>query len=169
MFSFISSVKVKRVLFTGLVLVLLVCISGGCKNEAEDDNVNKPGSLPSGLVGKWVDYDSFEITAGTIKYDDGGYGFGYEGTIRFISNYDSKSGVIIVEYTTGAPLATKPFHAIYYLNLTGTTVSLNNTWDATDALYSADTDTLDAAKEKFTLASMGNWMDLGMAPTYTKQ
>jgi len=168
MVSFFSRVNVKRVLFAGLVLVLLAGFLGGCKNEVED--VNEPGSLPSGLVGKWVtDYDSFEITTSTIKYDGGGYG-DYAGNIRFVSNYDSKSGVIIVQYTTGAPDAAKPFHAIYYLNFTpGVSVELNNTWDATRDDYNADTATLDAAKEKFTKGKMGDWIDVSYSTPYTKQ
>ena len=169
MFSFFSQVRVKRVLFTGLVLVLLAGFLGGCKTEPADDGVNKPGSLPNGLVGKWATaYDSFEITTGAIKYDDGGYDYGYEGTIEFVSNYDSKSGLIIVKYTTGGN-ATKPYHAIYYLNFTTGTVELNNTSDSTVADYNADTATLEQAKEKFTKGSMGNYMDFSYSTPYTKQ
>jgi len=172
MFSFFSQVKVKRVLFACLVLVLLACFLGSCKNEVED--VNEPGSLPDGLVGKWVaSYgDFYEITRSnnveTLKYDSG-YGSPSQGTIRFVSNYDSKSGVIIVEYTSGLTNANRPFGAVYYLDLTSTTAGLSSAWDSTAADYDANTVTLQDAIEKFTKGNIGNYLDLSQVPTYTKQ
>ena len=172
MFYFFSQGKMKRFLFAGLVLFLLTALFGGCKLDGAEDDVNQPGTLPGGLVGKWTTaYDYFEISKSAnteiVKYDDGGYGFGYEGIIKFVSNYDSKSGVIIIQYTTGAPDAARPFHAIYYLDFTGRTISLNNTFDATAADYNADAATLEEAAGKFTKGNMGNYIDASMAPEYT--
>ena len=171
MFSFFSSVKVKRVLFTGLVLVLLAGFFGGCKNEVENESTT---GLPNALVGKWVaGYGDFYQIAGsgntgTLKYDGGG-GYVKEGNIRDVTNFNDESGVIIVQYTSGHTNPAKPFGAVYYLNRTSTTVSLNDAWDATAADYDANTDTLAAAIAKFTQAGMGNYVDASMAPTYTKQ
>ena len=148
----------KRALLAVLVFGLLAAFFTGCDNGSTDDDVNIRGTLPSGLVGKWDSgYDSFEIKSDmvTLEYDDGGYGYGYTGTIEFVSNYDSRSGVIIIEYSSGAPDTNKPFHAIYYLDYKpGTSVELHITSDANDPNYSADTATLNQAIAKFTRKKM---------------
>ena len=175
MFSFFSQVNVKRVLFAGLVLVLFAGFLGGCSVEPEDDT-NYEGTL-DGLVGKWVaDYgDFFVITgsgsSGTIKYywDSSSSTPGSEGNIEFVSNYDSSSGVIIVKYTRGATDPGKPFGAFYYLNLTGTTVSINEAYDVSNWENDVKTATREQAIEKFTKGSMGNWIDPSYAVPYTKQ
>jgi len=177
MFSFFSlgrsKTLLKRAVLVCLTLGLLWAVLASCDSGTiGGDDVNIPGALPAELAGTWEDYDSFTIDTttnpATLEYDGGGWG-DYQGTIVFVSNYDSKSGLIIVEYTTGAPDTGKPFHSIYYLNLTSGTVSLNNTWqDNGGGDYNADTATLDEAKEKFTLGQMGNYMDVSQAPTYTK-
>ena len=172
MFSFFSSGKVKRVLFAGLVFVLLACFLGGCKTEVEDESST---GLPDGLLGKWVaGYgDNYVIAKSgsteTLKYYYDSTTLGSEGTIRDVTNFNSESGVIIVEYSSGLTNADRPFGAVYYLDFTGGTVSFNSAWDATAADYDANTATLDAAIAKFTQASMGNYIDVSYAVPYTKQ
>ena len=175
MFPLFSVAKVKKFLFTGLFFLAMAAILGGCSTDSEDDT-NVPVSLPAALFGKWVSSfnDYFEITnAGgtqTITYNDGGYGFGYQGSIDFVSNYDSKSGVIIIKYTDNTNKnKTNPFHAIYYLNLTNTkSVEFNNTSDIANNYADADTTTLNEAINKFTRGNMSNYMDLAWSSTYTK-
>ena len=172
MFSFFSTLKVKRVFFAGLVLVLLAGFLGGCKTEVGDESTT---GLPNALLGKWVaDYgDSYEITSSggteTLKTSYDGTTVASQGTIRAVTNFNSKSGVIIVEYTSGHTNATRPFGAIYYLDRTSKTVSFNSAWDATAADYDANTATLAAAIARFTQTSMGNWIDPSYAVPYTKQ
>ena len=172
MFSFFSQVKVKRVLFAGLILVLLAATLGGCKTDVEDESTT---GLPNALLGKWVaDYgDWYEITRSdgteTIKKYWDSTTLGSQGTIRDVTNFNDESGVIIVEYSSGHTNPAKPFGAVYYLNRTSSAVSFNDAWDATAADYDANTATLETAKAKFTQASMGNYVDAGMATTYTKQ
>ena len=176
MFSPFSVNKVKRFLFAGFVFLAMTAILAGCSSDSNDEP-NEQGSLPAALIGKWIsnfgDYFEFTNAGGvqTIKYDDGGFGSGYQGSIDFVANYDSKSGVIIVKYTDSTNKnKPNPFHAIYYLNLSNnTTVELNNTWDTTRADYDADTITLNEAITKFTRGNMGNYMDLSYSTTYTKQ
>ena len=172
MFSFL---KGRRFLFTSLVFVLVTAFLVGCSTDSEDDT-NQPGTMPNALIGKWVAGfgDSYEIAsaggAQTLKYDDGGFGIGYQGSIEFVSNYDSKSGVIIIKYTDNANKSKpNPFHAIYYLNLASATAEINSTWDATSEDYDADTATLNEAINKFTRGNMGNYIDLAWSTTYTKQ
>ena len=183
MFSYFSQVKAKgkKFLFAALVLVLLAVFMG-CKTESDpEDDLNYFGSLSSDFIGEWdsfyegVKVDGYIIAGtdepGTIIYDDGGFGFGYEGVIMFVSNYDNKSGVIIIKYTDSTKKTkTNPYHAIYYRDyIPGTSVDLANTWDATREDYDADTTTLSEAVKRFTRGTMGNWMDLATHTIYEKQ
>jgi len=174
MFLFFSQVraKSKKIIFAVLVLVFLIAFMGGCSTDPED-NTNHSGTLPDTLIGTWVTlYDSFEIerTDGeeTLEYDDGGY-FGYKGTIMYVSNFDNKSGVIIIKYTDDANIdKPNPFHAVYYLNLISeTSVEFNNTFGP--GYSDADTATLNEAINKFTRGEMGNYMDFALSTEYTKQ
>ena len=173
MFSFFSQVKVKRVLFAGLVLVLLAGFLGGCKTEVEDEFTK---GLPDALIGKWVSSnygDWFEITrsGGTeiLKISFDGTNVASQGTIRDVTNFNSESGVIIVEFSSGLTNANKPFGAVYYLDRSGTAVSFNSASDATAADWDANTTTLAEAIARFTKASMGNWIDASFAVPYVKQ
>ena len=184
MFSFFSTLKVKRFLFAGLVLVLLTGFLIGCKTEVEDEKLTE-GTWPGNLVGKFASSinpqwggDYFNITKSgetvTIKYGSlsttGAETESWAGTVVFVSNFDSNAGAIIVQYTSGAPETNKPFHVIYYVELTSTTVSLNNTWqDNGGGNYNADTVSLDEARTKFIQDNMGNYMDFDYKTTYTKQ
>ena len=170
MFSFFSKAKAKKFMFAGLVLVLFTgLLSVSCKIDPDPD-MNVPGSLPEGLLGKWVTmYDSFEIISNTgiitVEYDGGGWG-DYTGTIRFVSNYTNKSGVIIIEYSDGAPDIAKKFHAIYYLDFKpDVSTELNNTSNSSEP-YNADTATLNEAIAKFTQANMGNYMSFEYSTAY---
>jgi hypothetical protein len=106
----------------------------------------------------------YTITGETIEYGYGGensIGTGFKGTIRFVSNYSSGSGIIIIEYTEkpAYPLYNGlDFFGIYYRNLNTDSVQLANAANLPD--YSApDTATLDEAKGKFTRIKMGLYVD----------
>ena len=178
MFSLFSFDKVKKFLFAGFILLAIAAIMSGCSTDPDDDT-NVPGALPAALIGKWVPTnvggDYYEITnaggAQTLKYEDGGYGFGYQGSIEFVSNFDSKTGVIIIKYNDNTNKnKPNPFHALYYLKLTDTgSVELNNTSDLANNYADADTTTLNEAINKFTRGNMSNYIDLAWSATYTKQ
>ena len=166
-----------------MALVLLAIFINGCSTELKpEDDTNYYGSLPDSLIGKWsTSYDYYEIKRDvdgteTVKYYmDGGDtydAFESTGTIMFVSNYDSKSGVIIIKYTDPDYYAEKlkPFHAYYYLNfIPGTSVELYDTWDATADDWDADTYTLSEAVRKFTSGKMGNYSDISFHPVYSKE
>ena len=171
MFSFL---KGRRFLFTSLVFVLVTAFLVGCSTDSEDD-INQPGTMPNALMGKWVAGfgDSYEIAsaggAQTLKYDDGGFGIEYQGSIEFVSNYDSRSGVIIIKYTDNANRGKpNPFHAIYYLGFAGGTVELNNTRNTAE-WGDDNTTSLSEAIGKFTRGNMGNYINLAYSTTYTQQ
>jgi len=175
--------KSKSVVFAALVLVLLTAFMIGCKTESEDDT-NIPGKLPATIISEWdcLGIELYTIAADTIEYEPG-YKAAYKGTIEFVSNYSSDSGLIIVKYTT-PPSHTiwenfvdtgKPFHvngydytAVYYRNLTSSTVQLANVINLVNN-SSVDTLTLDEAKTKFTKSNAGKYVDWNYVQSSTKQ
>ena len=158
MFSFFSTLKVKRFLFAGLVLVLLAGVLGGCSTDAEDDDVNVSSPLPEALLGKWVSSygDYFELTrsGSTINFKNATPGYpeyDTNGTVEYHSKYDDQMGLIIIKKSTGAT----PYHAYYYVNfIPGVSVGIHSTSNLSDNYSSADTATLEEAVGKFTKASM---------------
>ena len=176
MFSFLLSFP-KKVLSTVLILGFLAAVIG-CASNITDDNSNIPGTLPERLQGEWVfippgsskPADYYVIKEATVEYvfDDPEWGsFGYEGDIRFVSNYSSSSGVIIIEYTNDSSDPAKPFAGIYYKNLTNSTVQLAN---AINTDYSsADTATLKEAIDKFIRNKMDTYVSWAYVQPYTKK
>ena len=175
--------KSKSVVFTALVLVLLTAFMVGCKTESEDDT-NIPGNLPVSMIGEWdcLGFELYTIDTDTFEYEPG-YEAAYKGTIEFVSNYSNESGLIIVKYTT-PPGHTiwenyvdtgKPFHvngydytAVYYRNLTSSTVQLANVINLADN-SSVDTLTLGEAKAKFTRSNAGKYVNWSYVQPFTKQ
>ena len=160
-------------LSVGLLTLLLL---SGCElyGKIGGDDINIQGALPELLRGEWVytppgsdvPSERYVIEEDTIQY---GYGGGdsdtdYKGTVRFVSNYSSTSGVIIIEYTE-PPYYEKyngySFFGIYFRNLKNDTVQLANAINLGD-MSSPDTATLEEAVEKFTRFKMGNYVDWGV-------
>jgi hypothetical protein len=129
------------------------------------------GDSISALVGTWAsEYgDSYTITATSVSYDAGyGEDFNYAGTIRYVSNFTSVAGVIIIEYTkapkygiyddnwnqTGTVDAPGNFIGIYYKDLQSSSVSMGQAY--TDG--GAETTSLEAAKSTFTVGNAGTYM-----------
>ncbi|MDR0473220.1 MAG: hypothetical protein LBH43_06075 [Treponema sp.] len=183
MFSFFSFDKAKKCFAVGLVLLAAATLLGACDDPKTEPGANVRGALPDDLIGKWVTlYDGFEITKSgnilTLEYDGGGFG-DYTGTIEYVSNYNSESGVIIIKYTEKPEFGYKEgknFHAVYYLNFKpGVSVEFNNTYDI--AVYdpndstanNVDTGTLNEAIKKFTQSDMIKYMNVSMSMTYTKE
>ena len=182
MFYLFSRSKVKRFLTGGFVLLAIIAIMTGCSTDLEDDT-NYPGELPDGLIGEWVfsgDYgeDTYIITETTLEYP-ADFGFGYDGTIEFVSNYNSISGVIIIKYSpAGHPDydiwgTTEPFYngndytAVYYRELKADTVQMAGAVNLVD--YSSPaTFTLEEAIAKFTRANSVKYIDWGYVMPYTK-
>jgi hypothetical protein len=167
----------KSILLSILILLLMV----GCElyGKLGVDDTNNPGSLPGLLKGEWVyikpgtstPAERYVITGETIEY---GYGSGsptdFKGDIRFVSNYNSTSGVIIIEYTVqpSYPLYNdNSFYGIYYRNLKTNSVQLANAINLND--YSApDTNTLEEAIEKFTRLKMSKYVDWSVVQPQVK-
>jgi hypothetical protein len=186
MFSFFSVHRARRFLSVGFILLAMTAIMTGCNTDPEPDLVPGPSgtSLPDGLLGKWAtSVDSFLITRSsgieTVEYDDGGYGYGYKGTVRFVSQFDNSTGVIIIQLTEFSPSQerSKPYHAIYYLDFKpGDSISLNNTSILSVAYdpdkptaNNADTATLEEAKEKFTRDRIFEYVNSDYLQVYKKQ
>jgi hypothetical protein len=158
----------------------VIAFLSGCElyGKVGVDDLNREGALPGMLLGEWaytppgspLPSELYALTgnAGTgyaVKYGYGGgsSSFDFEGTVEFVSNYSSDSGVIIIKYTkTGKPYYPayngKDFFAVYYRKLHSNWVQLANSINLDD--YSApDTDSLDEAKAKFTRMKMGLYVD----------
>jgi hypothetical protein len=118
------------------------------------------------ILGAWTSAagDGYTINARTFVYDDGGYGFGYAGTIEEIVEINTSSGIIYFEYDDKPAGAAGAFNAIYYKDLTSTTVQLATAFNA-DYTNPA-TATLEQAKAKFTQATAGDFVSFWGA--YTK-
>jgi hypothetical protein len=171
MFSFLGmKAFYKKALTDVLILVFLAAITGGCDNgTVGDGNLNKEGSLPPSLTGKWVEPqygDWFNITSTTLEY---GYDVPalWEGDIKFVSNYTANSGIIIIKYDTppapGSWDNGNDYHGIYYRDLDGIKVKLAGISGL------EDTEALAEAIQKFTKNAVGNYVDWGIVPFYEKQ
>jgi hypothetical protein len=139
------------------------------------DDANIEGALPPLLRGEWVyiqpgspaPAERYVIEEDTVQY---GYGGGeseydYKGNIRFVSNYSTDSGVIIIEYTSPPSYQGyngNSFFGIYYRNLKSDTVQLANAINLVDNYSAPDTATLEGAVEKFTRLGMGSFVDWGV-------
>ncbi|MCR4580315.1 MAG: hypothetical protein K5681_08210 [Treponema sp.] len=120
----------KKNYFSRLFAIAMVIASlalVGC-NEPEEASV----------YGTWAsEYnDGYEISESTIVYDDGGYGYGWEGTIEEVADsyiYYSISG---------------KYFALAYKDLTTSSCKFSNAYKTDGLSY---TDTLDEAKTEFTV------------------
>ena len=147
------------------------------------DDTNIPGSLPDRLLGEWV-FPASGMAAErylikktganeyTIQYGYGGGAspFDFKGIIRFVSNYNDSTGVIIIEYTEqpSYPLYNgNSFLGIYYQKLRENTVQLANAINLGN-YGSPDTAALDEAIEKFTRFKMRNFVDWGVVQPQTR-
>jgi len=171
-----------------VILLFFISFFAACelygKIGGEDTNIQ--GALPPLLKGTWIFPSSGPVSesyvidnaavmdngaiiaSGTVKYDGGasGNGTSYKGSIVFVSNYSSTSGVIIIKYTE-APIYSNsfsiyngnPFFGIYYRNLKNNTVQLANSTILGDNTSSPDAATLDEAIAKFTRLNMVNFID----------
>jgi hypothetical protein len=179
-----NSFRSKKFLPVSLASLLFAAalVLSGCDlyGTVGGDDTNIAGALPYLLPGKWLSYsygnpsDSYTITDTEITYDDGSGGawsMGYTGTIRFVSNYSSSSGVIIIEYTrppTYDGYNGNDFFAIYYRNLTANTMQMANA-TILGPNTCPDTATLDEAVRKFTRMQMGNYINWSIVQPFEKQ
>jgi hypothetical protein len=139
------------------------------------DDANIEGALPYLLQGEWaylppgseIASEVYTITAETISYGyagDDNWGTGFRGNIRFVSNYSSESGVIIIEYTEKPNYELyndKNFFAVYYQNLHSDWVQLANAINP-DLQSAPDVDSLEEAVAKFTRLQTGNYVNWGI-------
>lgn len=172
----ISHTKVLRhgIFFSGLLCVVLLM---GCEfNPPDTEEV-----FDTNLVGRWTDmswgfgymWDGYEITdtGRFISFANFGYGeeINFAGSIEY-SIKTANVGVIIIKYEEDhrhhnwqSPFepADNYYYAIYYRNLNkGVSVQL------AEVGWGHEMATLEAAKNKFTLGNVGNY--ISHWGTYTK-
>jgi hypothetical protein len=151
----------------------VILLFSGCElyGTAGGDDANIEGALPYMLQGKWAyppaaPDEVYTITGKKISYASASDStFGYEGTIEFVSNYSSNSGLVIIRYTVKPAYPAynlKDYFAIYYRNLNPGWVQLANAAILSSPTSpSPDVGSLDEAKAKFTRMTLGKYVDWG--------
>jgi hypothetical protein len=156
----------------------------GCSTDPDDGFVDDHNLNPN-LIETWEsEYsDGYTITETHLSYGYGANFIDYAGTIRYVSNFTSTAGVIIIEYDAehkptyyagydpetyepiGDPLTLKGnFIGIYYKDFKpGVSVQIGVAY----AEGGAEEATLDEAKTAFTVGNEGTYMTY--YGTYLKQ
>jgi hypothetical protein len=176
-------------LFLALGLVIGALSLLGCDLDDDDDFVDDH-QLNSRLVGNWkLHYEgSYESGGETIEYsgdeeykidaiaktitlNDTGSFSSFTGSIEYVYNFSETAGVLIIKYTENTDDTKKnKYSAVYFRNLTATTVKLGAPYDASDTSAPVEVDSLAAAKEKFKPANISLYGgELTMASPQTKQ
>ena len=189
MFSFNSY----RRLFmrSAFILLILSALFLGCKTDSDD--IVPVIELDQRLVGIFdntVGKDVYEITSDLKLYYYGtdfftGDDFVWGGKIVYAAKFSDTSGIIIIEYDTDKkqvwmdwyadpipePLDPQPagyFYGIYYDSLTANSFIPSNTSDQLD-FGPCETETLEEAKNRFTLDAKTDWMNPAFATiVYTR-
>jgi hypothetical protein len=141
-----------RPAFIAMLSLALVVAFTSC---AQANQSSAPQSTGTSVVGSWKSqFDGYTITASTITYDDGGFGCGYEGSSLVVSATNEASGYIYCKYkTVGMYLDAKDvgkYYAVAYKTMPNGSLGFSNAYKK-GGLSAADT--LDAAKNEFTLAN----------------
>jgi hypothetical protein len=118
-------------------------------------------------------YEKYVITASSLTYttDDNLYGsYGnYTANIVDVVDNDSTSGVIIIQYISPPPDGTADYYnAVYFNNLTATTVKLANAINLSDYSSSEEEDEEDAYAN-FTWANVDNYVDWDIVNPQSRQ
>jgi hypothetical protein len=159
-------------------LFTVFCLSTGllftaCSSDPDDGFVDDH-KLNSNLIETWESeyYDAYTITDTHLSYGYGADSVEYAGTIKYVSNFNSTAGVIIIEYDAehkptyydssenyGDPdhivLPKGDFIGIYYKDFKpGVSVQMGVAY----AEGGAEKATLDEAKNAFTMGNEGTYM-----------
>jgi hypothetical protein len=91
-----------KILFLLLTFLFIGCSQNGSPSTNETGGVTLNGSW----ISEFDDGYIINLSASTLKYDDGGYGTGYDGTIVEIVKFNNSgtAGVILIKYIN------KPFY-----------------------------------------------------------
>jgi hypothetical protein len=178
----------RRLWRSTLVPLALFCLVtallfSGC--QMEEDNSVDDHKLNEKLIGTWADkswgggtvWDEYIITATKLTYDNG-FGGGYGGTIKYVTNITNSAGVIIIQYdadkkpsyiysTTGDTGPKGDFVGIYYEGFTpSVSVKMAQAIDL-NTYSGVEKTTLEAAIAAFTSGRKGEYIDV--MGTYAKQ
>jgi hypothetical protein len=121
---------------------------------------------------QYTGYEQYVIATGTLAYtfyDElyGDYGSFTASIAEVVYNEDSDSGVIIIQYVNPPTEDEAPFNAVYFDNLTTTTVQLANAVNLSDYSSSA-VGTLTEAQNNFTWANVDDYINWTYVNAATK-
>ncbi|GHV37491.1 hypothetical protein AGMMS49546_05400 [Spirochaetia bacterium] len=158
----------------------------GCPTDPPPD---RGDAFNSGLTGTWsADFgngyiDTYKITDSTVTEEGTGAMAHSTGSIEYVYNFSSIAGVIIVKFTTYTDDLSSVlpsyslvgrYSAVYFNNLTATSVKLGTATDLSKNYMTESTDasvtTLEDAKERFKPTNINLWGgELTGAGPLTKQ
>ena len=167
------------------IRVLVCCLIGGAALFA---GCSTSGSRIEGVpVGTWTTaFDRFVITATTLAYYDSPTATTpvYQGTIRYLEEFNPATAVMIIEYQSGGipqyyqydaswnpvgppvgPLGN--FRGVYLTNSTAATIEISATADSSEPYFRSEKQTLADAKAAYTLDHIDNYVTARVA--YAKQ
>jgi hypothetical protein len=178
--------SLSRIAHSAFALFVMFCLSAAlftsCSTGGDSDLGDE---LDTNLIGTWTsEYsDGYTITEDHLSYGYGAEYIEYAGTIKYVSNFTSTAGVIIIEYDAnhkpiyyagydpdtyepiGDPLPLKGnFVGVYYKSLKpGESVQMGTAYGD----GGAEVASLNAAIAAFTMGNEGTYMTY--YGTYTKQ
>ena len=131
-----------------LLTAAFVFSTVSCSQPAADDS-----ETSASIYGTWTSsYDSYAIASSTVTYNDGGYGYGWTGSLESIKETDSTSGYIYVKYTTVGdsmfPSLVDKYIAVSYTSLGSSSVQMANAYKTGGATGES---TLAEAAAEFTI------------------
>jgi hypothetical protein len=140
--------------FFMLCLVIGTAAFVGCKTGNDpivDDNKLNPGLAGTWKASGdgWTDTYIITLAESTIEHPDS-YSSWKVADIVWVYNFSETSGCLIVKYSDNG--AAK-YSAVYFKDLTGTSVLLGNAYTVADYTIDPAVNTLDEAKTKFAPAN----------------
>jgi hypothetical protein len=148
--SLLSHKKTGKTLAAFMVLLTTAFVFSTLSCKQTTDN-----SDDASIYGTWTSsYDSYVITSSTVTYNDGGYGYGWTGSLASVSAMDSTSGYVYIQYTSvGKGLSSSlvgKYNAFAYKNLGSSAVQMANAYKSGGAESESS---LSAAVTEFTISN----------------
>ena len=133
-----------------LLTAAFVFSAVSCSQPAADDS-----ETSASIYGTWTaSTDSYAIASSTVTYNDGGYGYGWTGSLASVSATDSSSGYIYVKYTSVgdslSPTFVGTYTAVSYKSLGTSSVQMSNAYKSGGSDHES---TLAGAVAEFTIAN----------------
>jgi hypothetical protein len=119
--------KINKILIGLLFAVSILIVSCSTTQETASS---------TSMIGKWKStYDSFIITDSHFTYNDGGYGYEFEGDIANKPDFTKSSGYVTLKITScgaSSGYTTGYYTVVHWKNFNGTTCNESTAYGSTD-------------------------------------